>query len=237
MLSLLLASAVTVILAGQSNMVGFAVMRAEDRLPTGAAVGVVNAAGLMRDDRAPWTRTATAGIGPGRSFAQGLLALRPEITTIYAVQCAQGGTAVTSWLPGAKAGLMKRCLDLAAGMPAAFRAPVVAVIWAQGETEAKGGLAATAHAGHLRSVIAGFRAAFGPVPFVAADLPEGLYLRDRDVVSAGIREVIGTTENAAIVETYGLTMRTDRIHYDRDGAIALGNRFAEAIAPMLEVIQ
>jgi len=214
-----LASAVAVVMAGQSNMAGRGELLLEDRAPLTAAVAVVNYRGL-KDSREPFdVPSSAAGSSLGKSFALALLRDDPAVTEVWLVQCAVGGTRVDRW----DTELTQKCVMLAAGVPRAFAVPVVAVLWAQGEADCKSAYLTAGYGAHLDSVRAQFRAAFGDVPFVASELGPISCAYREDVVAATRDRV------DAMVDAADLPLKADRLHFNRAALRELGERFAAAL--------
>lgn len=236
------------ILSGQSNMAGYgkaAELSAEWRTPPPNVT-------LMH-----WGRTqalATGSIGPEVTLAHALARAMPG-RQIVLFKAAHGGTSQLAWQPQhdrARIDRLKLGHDQRAGhayaqLIAAWRkafpeggARPAALLWMQGESDARVPELAKDYQQHLTHLIASLRrdldaprmkvvigeinpakvTPVSPFPFV-------------DDVRAAQRAIPAQDPLAVCIRTDGLTKGQDQVHYDTAGQEALGQRFAEAFLQLL----
>ncbi len=229
----LLASPVTVIMAGQSNMSGAGQVLEQDRVPDIAPIVVITTEVGIRDSQEPWK---AGGTSVGRSFARYIWQHDPTVTQVWMAVCSQGSTSAAQWLPNAVDGLTDECVRIAQRAEA-MGAPVVAVLWMQGETDSGIEALAVQYWDRLRRIIAGFWARLGhPAAFVAAEIPSHLppgRLLYRQVVVDATRELTDGVAGRAFVETGDLTqMVPDSLHWDRGALRVIGTRMGAALVDL-----
>ena len=148
-----------VLLAGQSNMAGRGEIEPEDREEIPGLLMInrnfewVPAVEPVTADR------SFAGVGPGRTFGRLLLEANPGCT-VGLVPTAVGGTPISAWKRGGSSPWdpQERPYDQAIERATAAlqRGVFAAVLWHQGETDAK--LKNRRYAEDLKEVIRNFRA-------------------------------------------------------------------------------
>ena len=166
-----------VLLAGQSNMAGRGEIEPEDREEIPGLLMInrnfewVPAVEPVTADR------SFAGVGPGRTFGRLLLEANPGCT-VGLVPTAVGGTPISAWKRGGSSPWdpRERPYDQAIERAAAAlqRGDFAAVLWHQGETDAR--LKNSRYAEDLQEVIRNFRAdlPLAGVPFLCGGLGEYL---------------------------------------------------------------
>ncbi len=232
MLNVLL-SAVTIILAGQSNAVGRGRVLPEDRIADTAPILVMRQQQGIRDSQEPWGGGTTAG----RTLAQYFVE-HYDNSQVWIVACAVGGTYAHQWLPNAPEGYLTRCVDMAKRAES-FGAPVVGVAWIHGETDSGNALQAPLYGDRLTRIIAGFRTRLNKpdLAFVAAELvwnvPEGKMLWRQNVVNQ-TQNVLDADPCAAYVSTHDLTaMVPGQVHWERGALRVIGARMGQALVNLL----
>jgi hypothetical protein len=219
--------AIAFVIAGQSNALGEAPLEAGDDQPV-PAVQVLRRDGFVYDSAEP---IGGAGYGFGRAFAQAFLAQHTAVPEVWIVQCAVTGTPISAWQPGFEP--YDGCSTLiheAQGMGL----PIRAVLWHQGEANARSKPLAWNYGRALRSLIENLREEIGGfVPFVAGELGRFLPQEDYPVRSS----IVGQTSRAtmrrcgtAFVLSKGLTDKGDDVHFDHASYDELGRRYAAALA-------
>ena len=219
-----------VLLAGQSNMAGRGEIEPEDReeIP-----------GLLMINRnfewVPAVEPVTAdrpfaGVGPGRTFGRLLLEANPGCM-VGLVPPAVGGTPISAWKRGGSSPWdpQERPYDQAIERAAAAlkRGTFAAVLWHQGETDAK--LRNCRYAEDLKEVIRNFRAdlPLAGVPFLCGGLGE--YLKggkyDFPPIDAAIQAVAAELPDLEYVSVAGLTDKGDNLHFSSASARELGRRY------------
>ena len=211
-----------VVLAGQSNMAG---IFAPEPADTAAAPRV-----WMFDDDAGWVPARepvhrTGGVGPGLAFGRALAA---ETAPVGLIPCAVGGSSLAQWTSGRwRRRPPFRVRPYADACAARVRratggAPVAALLWHQGETEALLGrtdyaatagalLADLARRTRARCVLGG--------ELVAVDTPGAAAVR------AAQRALFGP----GLVSAADLPLAADGIHLSPASARTLGRRYAAAV--------
>jgi hypothetical protein len=227
--------AVAVVLAGQSNAAG----RGD---PVPAPELAVERALALRKDGAfyaladPLDTPGRTRLPPGSSlaptFAEALLASDRSVSQVLVIHCAEAESSIVEWAPAGA--LYARCLRLARAA-GGYGVPVRAILWHQGESDARTAASADAYEGRLRSLIDGFRAELGPVPFVAGELLRNLskpVYAWRSAVVVATRRATAELPACAYVTAEGLTDRGDQAHFDGTSQRALGRRYAAALAAL-----
>lgn len=226
-----------VLLAGQSNMAGRGEVEEEDR---------VEIPGLMKINRdlqwvpavEPVTEDRTfAGVGPGRTFGRLLLEANPDCT-VGLVPTAVGGTPISAWKRGGCSPWndQEHPYDEAVrrAKAALERGRFAAVLWHQGETDAK--QKNPHYAEDLKEVIRNFREdlPLSEVPFLCGEL--GHYRKggpyDFPRIDADLRNVVTELPDLTLVSAEGLTDKGDGLHFSSASARELGRRYFEAYLQM-----
>ncbi len=171
----------------------------------------------------------TAGIGLAMSFARSLRNADPD-TVIGLVPRAVGSTPLERWMPGA---------DLYAGAVAAAGktardGTLRAVLWHQGEHDARSDTDASSYARRFTVMITELRAQLGApaLPVVLGEL--GAFLAARPdfphyrTVNAQLRKIPDSLPHCALATAEGLTDKGDRLHYDARSLRIFGERYAAA---------
>lgn len=223
------------VLAGQSNMAGSGVsaeLAPGDRaMPPN--VTLLGANGESRPAAGP-------RFGPEVGVAAVVGGAMPERRLVL-VKHAVGGTSMLAWSPAWDSTRAERTGNAAAGplyeqlmravgrLPAGPAPEVGAVLWMQGERDAKFDEAAGSYYENLAGLIAAFRRDLGDpeLPFLLGLInppPGGFPFHE--TVRAAQRRAAREIPHVHLVETDGLSKRGDDLHYDTRGALELGRRFA-----------
>jgi hypothetical protein len=225
------------ILGGQSNMVGFA--KSED-LPDELA-GTRQHVVIFEQGR--WQPLSPKErFGPEISFADELASAYPS-ETIGLIKYAVSGTSLLAWAPdwveeearktqNAGAGpLYRNLMDLVSAARAQSAFEIVGMMWMQGERDARFPAVAPDYEKNLKSFIRRIRADFGvrELPFILARVnpPADRWLGLSDVRTAQER-VAREDPFVVMISTDDLSKLPDNVHYDADGLVELGRRFARA---------
>lgn len=224
------------ILAGQSNMVGQGVTA--ELTPD------------QRDSPANVTLQVKAGpteffdrerFGPEATLAMRLAGAFPERELIF-VKHAAGGTSLLAWAPdwdearaeitgNASAGPLYSQLVELLDRRGLRNAQVGAVFWMQGERDSLFEGPAHDYFDNLRALVGAFRRDLNDpgLPFLLG-LANPLPARytELDVVQAAQRRAAAGIAHVHLIETEGLSRHDDGVHYDTEGILELGRRFAEA---------
>lgn len=234
-----------VLLAGQSNMVGF-------------GLGFDAALDGTPDPRIlQWSRTGTRGrivpatdplrhpgvaegrVGLGLSFARAYLATRAPGRSVLLVPAAVGGTGFANgrWNPGDDLfeGAVRRTR---AALAAAPNACLAAILWHQGESDV-GALSGPDYAARLARTVAAFRARIGGarrVPFVTGRFEPGWVgpTPQQTAILDALAHLSDTVPLTVNVSAEGLTGNPgDRIHFDAASQRALGRRYFEGLLALV----
>ena len=109
---------------------------------------------------------------------------------------------------------------------------VVGMLWAQGERDAKAGQTAAGYQEDLNAFIADVRTRYGTnLPFFLSRLS----IDQTDMSPAELAEIRAAQQGVAaddpsayLINTDALTLKADRLHFDANGQLALGQAFAQA---------
>jgi len=219
-----------VLLIGQSNMAGRGEVEAED---------LQDSPGLEKlDINLQWQAAAEplhfdrafAGTGPGRTFGKMLLAVHPS-QQVGLVPCAVGGSPISVWRPGQQFSTGEHPYDDTIRRARAAQADgeFVAILWHQGESDAKQQNAG--YQAELRALIVRLRGelALPAVPFICGEL--GRYLASEYVVgpiNAATQAVVAELPYLGFVSSEGLEAKADRLHFCAASARELGKRYFAA---------
>jgi hypothetical protein len=221
------------LLMGQSNMVG----RGElTRLPRNERVLAFNQAGQWQPAVDPLHETSLRDrVGPGVSFARGLLHTLDQQVSVGLVPCAVGGTPLSRWEKGGD--LYEASVERARAAMQDGR--LAGVLWLQGEADSLSDNTADSYAERLDAMIAHLRndLQHPQLPFVAAQLCEEFSQRESvpaaDKVMTALQHLPERVLHTAVVDTAGLPSIGDHTHFTTDGQREMGRRFAVAMAQLL----
>ncbi|KAG6400319.1 hypothetical protein SASPL_137145 [Salvia splendens] len=165
-----------------------------------------------------------AGIGPGMSFANTMLAKDPTIGVIGLVPCAVGGTKIEEWAKG-----MKLYNDMIDRTKAALKdgGALRALLWYQGESDTKFLQDTEAYKANFEKFITDVRADLQmptlPVVQVIIMSGDGKFVEEMRENQRAIK-----VENLKQVDSKGLELKTDNVHLSTAGEIKLGQMLADA---------
>lgn len=219
------------VLAGQSNMAGRGAISDGDR-PPHPRVWVLGGDLRWGPARDPLHRDGPdAGVGPGLSFGEAVAAARPD-RHVGLVPCAVGGSPLSRWERGGD--LYVAMLGRAA--EARKRGRLRAVLWHQGESDARSAALAASYGDRLTAAVADLREDLGEpdLPVVIGllgPLPADRFPH-RDEVNAALSALPGRVRRVAAVNSEGLTTGPDGVHLDAESARELGRRFAAALGQL-----
>ena len=219
------------ILAGQSNMVG---MRSEiEKVP---ADWMQPDYGILFFDNGNWIpaipgKTEPKGFGPEISFGQTLRKLgHPPLGIIKA---SRGATALAEhWNAGPEKGELLKFLEnqirsAKMSRPLKFRG----IIWMQGESDADSPAKAQAYAENLTAFISAVREIVGDdaLPFYCGRVnPPADKFPEVETVRRS--QETCPAENYFLINCDDLQKVPDNLHYNTEGILEAGKRFAEAVA-------
>lgn len=243
-------SAPIYVLAGQSNMVGYADATTSSfsftpHLPTAMRPKIWDGnrfAPLVAGS----TNQARNPISMGPELAFGVVQSAIIQQSAYLVKYAAGGTTLAvDWVPNTsysgQFGLMQYRVDLAvAYLAGQGKIPVImSFLWAQGETDAQ----TLSYANNYQTNLTAFAAALKTIAFPKYTLSPNyrFVISGLPAQSTTTLPYLTTVRNAQVTvgaatgnryfSTLDLTLKTDLIHYDGTGAVNLGTRFARHTDP------
>jgi hypothetical protein len=175
--------------------------------------------------------------GPEIGFAHTIADLWPG-DTIVLIKYAVGATSIYCWHPEfhiepvERIGLpcdtlYVRLMEHIAHVRAQRNVRIAGMLWMQGEADAAYTWAANEYLSNLQALIDSVRShlSLPELPFVLGRIREGGSAAA--IVRQAQEEVPYTRSNVKMIDTDDLGVKDDSVHYDHDGQIALGRRFAE----------
>lgn len=233
-----------IIVAGQSNAVGFGLTAAD--LPPSArasdpAVLIWNGAAFveMRPGLNTGAPRQPKAWGPEVEFARLWRGAHPG-QTLYIVKYARGSTSLAAdpveadWSPASGEHFKAASDQIArarsalaeAGNPYRLRA----ILWVQGEADAATSAKAAVYEKNLAAMFAQMRARWGDAPILFSQLSAETGLVHADLVRGAQARVDAADETAAMARVDGTPMQPDGLHYAGDGQIALGRALYDLYA-------
>ena len=225
------------LLAGQSNMVGqgnLSELAPNYRRPPR------NVTFYFNGYQTPLNRFRH--FGPEIGFAHELARHYPH-DQIKLIKFAVGGTSLFAWDPNwnpskanstrnASAGpLFKKLLKTARIQFDGDHSRLAGIIWMQGETDAKYPSAAKQYAGNLSRFVNTLRSELQSpnAPFIMGSINPPLKLfPSTPVVQRAQQFAASRIRNLRLIKTGDLSKRNDHLHYNTNGQLELGKRFARA---------
>ncbi len=160
------------------------------------------------------------GIGPGMTFGRAIAAAKGE--TVGLIQCAAGGVALSAWAFGSK--LYNDCLD----QVRSSHAQPVALLFLQGESEARGHGAALNWDRRFLKLARHVQTDFGPGLLLGQiGTLNGPKYKYQAIVRAGQADAAATL-GIPLVVTSDLPTQPDGLHFTVDAYKTIGLRFAAA---------
>ena len=231
------------ILAGQSNMVGqgdtAALSEDLSRLPPNVRYYL---------DGEPASIAAGNRFGPEVTFADELSEAYPQ-ETIVLIKFALGGSSLLAWAPDwtpeaaeltqnqGQGPLYRRLMEYVASSRSALphNARLAAVLWMQGERDARFPAAGEQYGANLSVLVDRIREDLDApdLPFIFGQVnpPPERYPASEDVRNAQ-EAAERLIHGATMVSTEGLAKHDDDLHYNSEGQLELGRRFARAYLAM-----
>lgn len=223
------------LLIGQSNMAGRGYMAAADTLKPLDGVWLLGPEDKPVPARNPLNQYSTIRkgiemqqIGPGLGFSQALL--EHDGRKILLVVNARGGSKLDEWVEGTRfyAEAVRRCRE------AMKYGTLKGIIWHQGCSDSSDELRET-YLDRLAPMVKALRRDIGvgdAVPFIAGELP---YWRPSSAAfNRMLKSLPEVIPNSGLVSAGGCGMRGEPSdpHFDRDGQLVLGRRYAEKLLEM-----
>jgi len=225
------------ILAGQSNMAGYGTTA---KLSASYKRTPSNVKFYFNGYPAKMSRFAR--FGPEVSFAHAISRRFPH-KKIKLIKFAVGGTSLFAWDPrwrlgkarmtrNASAGpLFKKLLQTIRTHIKDKNAQLAGVLWMQGETDARYPGAANTYSQNLAQFVSALRRELKSpnLAFFMGEIDPPLkFFPYREIVRKAQRKSSAHIRNSRLISTKGLAKRNDHLHYNTEGQLALGMRFAQA---------
>lgn len=220
------------LLIGQSNMAGRGAVTDANRLPSDRVVKFTADEQWVEGVEPIHYDRKTVGAGPGLAFAR-VLADADATVEIGLVPCAEGGSPLSRWQPGA---------DLYTNAVARMKAALATggrlrgILWHQGEADSWTKECASTYGVRLTNMVTRLRAELGVkyVPFIAGEVGahygESITKRGGTsfvaTVNEQIRWAVRQLPAAGRVSVEGLVPGPDGIHFTTESAYTLGRRYA-----------
>ncbi len=235
------------ILAGQSNMAGSG---QSDELPVEYQTSPSNVRVLGR--RGQLEPLMPQGrFGPDVSFSHALAKAWPD-RTIVIVKHAVGGTSALAWSPNwseeqaritgneRNGPLYDRLMARVKPLMEREDVEIVAMLWAQGGRDARFEQAAKEYKENLKKIIEAVRRDVGNprLPFLLAqtvDAPPRAFPYIETVRKAQ-QEISKEVPGTRLISSDKLAKHRDNIHFNTEGQIELGKRFARALLVLARMI-
>ena len=211
------------LMAGQSNMMG---KGKTARLPATYKKTPANIQFFYQGR--PRKLAQFAFFGPEVSFAHAIARAYPNDTHII-IKYVATGSSIRQWLPGQRLyqGLLKQ-LQL---MKLPEDAQLEAVVWMQGEKDARQRQTAMQYESNLKHFIKALRNDLNAPQsdFIMGKInPDDKAFAMKKIVQQAQNNIQQTLPHTTVISTRGLGKIFDHVHYDAKGQIELGKRFARA---------
>ncbi len=224
------------ILAGQSNMVG---QGTASKLPPAYRRVPGNVKYYYNGYLTPLNRFRH--FGPEIGFAHEISKHFPH-DTIKLIKFAVGGTSLFAWDPqwnpskasttrNASAGPLFKKLLKTVKIQFKGDTKLAGVLWMQGEADAKYPTAARQYAGNLNRFVTALRHELHTpnALFIMGSVnPPARLFPATEIVQQAQKSAITRIRNIRLVRTDDLDKRNDHLHYNTEGQLELGKRFARA---------
>lgn len=243
-----MASELTFVLIGQSNMMGWTESKFQE-LPNWMKTKPRNVRFFQHGRQMDFSQQPGGRIGPEVAFAKFIAAYYPG-RRINILKLAVGGTSIYDWakvwnprvsfrmtdsrISNSLYALLKRQVQLSRVLNGTDK-KVSAFIWMQGERDARFPQAANAYLGNMRSFVNDLRHEYNS--------PSARFILGRVNPPADHRPAVETIRKAQVqlaaqvrssryINTDDLQKAEDQIHYNTKGQILLGRRFADEFRRM-----
>lgn len=228
------------LLAGQSNMAG---QGERSKVPGHYRKNPRNVSFYHNGYKTPLNHFAH--FGPEIGFAHEIARRYPK-HQIKIIKFAVGGTSMLAWEPNwsvhranltnnASAGpLFKKLMQTANASYDETKSRISAVLWVQGEADAKYPAIARQYKNNLRNFVIALRRDLDnrDTQFIVAGVnPPVKQFPASELISVAQQQVVASLPNMFFIPTTDLTKRSDKLHYDTLGQIKLGQRFARLVRP------
>lgn len=164
--------------------------------------------------------------GPEVQFSHAMSKTFPN-DKIVIIKSVASGSAISEWLPGAPLyqGLLRQIGFVTD--PAATN--IEAIVWMQGETDARNTETAEKYEGNLKIFIASLRKDLKAenVPFILGRITQkDINFPMEKQIRAAQDQIGKENPNIIVIPTDDITKIYDKVHFDAKGQVELGRRFA-----------
>jgi lysophospholipase L1-like esterase len=164
--------------------------------------------------------------GPEVQFAHAMAKIFPKEKVII-IKSAASGSSIQEWMP--KQALYQGLLRQVKFVSGSSHPKIEAIIWMQGETDARNETTASAYANNLSQLITHLRQDLQAenVPFLIGQInqKDPNFPMEKQVRTAQAH-VANMNSHTLLVSNDGLSKIYDKVHYDAKGLVELGRRFA-----------
>lgn len=169
-----------------------------------------------------------AYFGPEVGFVHAVARAYPHDTHVI-IKSVATGSSIQQWLPGS--GLYKGTLRQVKLAGFKDDPKIEAIVWMQGERDARDKSSAASYEAKLRRFIHGLRSHLKSPHslFIMGEInPEDPAFSMTELVQKAQRNIQRSSPRTMLVSTAGLGKLYDHVHYDAKGQLELGKRFAKA---------
>ncbi len=229
------------LLVGQSNMAGRGRVEEQDKQPH-PRVLMLTKEQEWKPALAPlhFDKPGIAGVGIGGTFGRVVADATPGIT-VGLIPCAVGGSPIDAWKVGAYYNPTKSHPwddAIQRAKHAQQFGEIKGILWHQGESDSKEGLAET-YEKKLHELVARFRKELDipNAPFIAGQMgqfKERPWSDAKKQVDQAHRDLGAKVFRAAFVNSDGLSHKGDKVHFNSAGFRELGRRYAKAYFDLTE---
>ena len=166
--------------------------------------------------------------GPEVQFAHAMSKTFPN-DKIVIIKSVASGSAISEWLPGTP--LYQGLLRQVGFVTKPATTNIEAIVWMQGETDARSAETAEQYEGNLKTFISNIRKDLKAknVPFLIGRITQkDINFPMEKQVRAAQDKVGKENPNILVIPTDDLSKIYDKVHYDAKGQVELGRRFAIA---------
>jgi len=223
------------LLIGQSNMAGRGQLEPEDQVSHPRVWAFTkNHEWIPAIEPIHFDRPAFVGVGPGLSFGKTLADYNTSIH-IGLIPCAVGGSPITMWKPGKYFAHTESYPydDAVTRTRIAMKYGILkGILWHQGESDSDGDNACL-YEQRLIELIISLRVDLdiADIPFLVGTLSMA-YAEQNPyaiTINKSLKRILGIVKNTACVDTNGLAVSEDKIHFTTPALRELGRRYAETM--------
>lgn len=177
--------------------------------------------------------------GPELSFAASLTKKYPAVKLALYKSSVAGTDLDKQWRPPSSGGtagnlytsFVKELKNALTSLKSSTTDTIIisGMLWMQGESDAMNASMANNYEKNLKNLIEDIRKEVGvaDMPFIAANIDEQSTWANYKIVNTAMNNLTTKMANVITFPTKGF--KTDKIHYQGDGMVALGNAFANAV--------